>query len=202
MSAAFGRVALTFDDGPHLYNTGRLLDIALEKQVRVTFFVLGERVERNANLLQRLVEEGHEIGNHTWSHANLAKLCDDEIASELIRTENVIKETAIIRPKIMRPPYGELTLEQRRWISRDLGYKIVLWTVDPRDWSERYPELVADRIIKGVQPGSIILAHDIHASTVDAMPRVFDVLTARGFRFVTVSELLEKSLPGVSKDAP
>jgi peptidoglycan/xylan/chitin deacetylase (PgdA/CDA1 family) len=183
-------IAMTFDDGPHATNTPKLLEMAAKRHIKLTFFVLGECVEQNPAVLQREVAEGHEIGNHSWSHPNLAKLSDEAVRSQLQRTEDIIVKTAGVKPKLMRPPYGELTKRQRIWVNRDFGYKVILWDVDPLDWKRPGPSVVARRIIAGTRPGSIILSHDIHPPTIAAMSQVFDALLAKGFKFVTVSELL------------
>jgi peptidoglycan/xylan/chitin deacetylase (PgdA/CDA1 family) len=189
-------IAMTFDDGPHATNTPKLLDLAAKKHIKLTFFVLGQCVEQNPAVLQREVAEGHEIGNHSWSHPNLAKLSDEAVRSQLQRTEDIIVKTAGVKPKLMRPPYGELTKRQRIWVNHDFGYKVILWDVDPLDWKRPGPDVVARRIIAGTRPGSIILSHDIHPPTIEAMPQVFDALLAKGFKFVTVSELLAMNKGG------
>jgi peptidoglycan/xylan/chitin deacetylase (PgdA/CDA1 family) len=186
---------MTFDDGPHQTLTPKLLDLLAQKKIKVTFFVLGENVERHPEILKRAVAEGHEIGNHTWSHPNLAKLSQEKVRSELQRTDDLIRQTIGFRPKIMRPPYGSLTSKQREWVHEEFGYNVILWEVDPLDWKEPGPAVVARRIISQTKPGSIILSHDIHAQTIDAMPEVFDALLAKGFKFVTVSELLALAKP-------
>jgi peptidoglycan/xylan/chitin deacetylase (PgdA/CDA1 family) len=183
-------IAMTFDDGPHATNTAKLLEIAAKRHIKLTFFVLGECVEQNPAVLQREVAEGHEIGNHSWSHPNLAKLSNDAVHNQLQRTEDIIVKTAGVKPKLMRPPYGELTKQQRILVNHDFGYKVILWDVDPLDWKRPGPSVVARRIIAGTRSGSIILSHDIHPPTIEAMPQVFDALLAKGFKFVTVSELL------------
>ena len=183
-------IAMTFDDGPHATNTPKLLDMAAKRHIKLTFFVLGECIEQNPGVLRREVAEGHEIGNHSWSHPNLVKLSDEGVRNQLQRTEDIIGQTTGIRPKLMRPPYGELTKRQRQWVNHDFGYKVILWDVDPLDWKRPGSIVVAQRIVAGARPGSIILSHDIHPPTIEAMPQVFDALLAKGFKFVTVSELL------------
>ena len=183
-------IAMTFDDGPHATNTAKLLEMAAARHIKLTFFVLGECVEQNSDVLRREVAEGHEIGSHSWSHPNLAKLSHADVRSQLQRTEDLIEKTAGIKPKLMRPPYGELTKRQRILVNHEFGYKVILWDVDPLDWKRPGPNVVAQRIIAGARPGSIILSHDIHPPTIAAMPQVFDALLAKGFKFVTVSELL------------
>jgi peptidoglycan-N-acetylglucosamine deacetylase len=183
-------IAMTFDDGPHATNTPKLLDMAAKRHIKLTFFVIGQCVEQNPAVLRREVAEGHEIGNHTWSHPDLAKLSDEGVRTQLQQTEDIIVKTTGIKPKLMRPPYGALTKRQRQWVNRDFGYKIILWDVDPVDWKRPGSNVVAQRIIAGARPGSIILSHDIHPPTIAAMPQVFDTLLAKGFKFVTVSELI------------
>jgi peptidoglycan/xylan/chitin deacetylase (PgdA/CDA1 family) len=189
-------IAMTFDDGPSATNTPKLLDMAAQRHIKLTFFVLGECVKQNPTVLQREVAEGHEIGNHSWSHPNLAKLSDEAVRSQLQRTQDIIFQTAGVKPTLMRPPYGELTKRQRIWVNHEFNYKVILWDVDPLDWKRPGPSVVARRIIAGAQPGSIILSHDIHPPTIEAMPEVFDALLAKGFKFVTVSELLAMNKGG------
>ena len=192
-------IAMTFDDGPHATNTQKLLEMAAERHIKLTFFVLGECVEKHPDVLRREVAEGHEIGNHSWSHPNLAKLSDADVRSQLRLTEDIIVKTAGIKPRLMRPPYGELTKRQRILVNHEFGYKVILWDVDPLDWKRPGSDIVAQRIIAGTRPGSIILSHDIHPPTIAAMPQVFDGLLAKGFKFVTVSELLVMDKGGERK---
>jgi peptidoglycan-N-acetylglucosamine deacetylase len=192
-------IAMTFDDGPHATNTPKLLEMAAERHIKLTFFVIGECVAQNPDVLRREVAEGHEIGNHSWSHPNLAKLSDEGLRTQLRRTEDIIVKTAGIKPKLMRPPYGELTKRQRILVNHEFGYKVILWDVDPLDWKRPGSDIVAQRIIAGARPGSIILSHDIHPPTIAAMPQVFDALLAKGFKFVTVSELLAMDKGGERK---
>ena len=189
-------IAMTFDDGPHATNTPKLLEMAAERHIKLTFFVLGECVEQNPDVLRQEVAAGHDIGNHSWSHPNLAKLSDANVRSQLQRTEEIIVKTAGIKPKLMRPPYGELTKRQRILVNHDFGYNVILWDVDPLDWKRPGSDVVAQRIIAGARPGSIILSHDIQPPTIAAMPQVFDALLAKGFKFVTVSELLAMNKGG------
>jgi peptidoglycan-N-acetylglucosamine deacetylase len=183
-------IAMTFDDGPSGTNTPKLLDLAAKKHIKLTFFLVGECVADHPELVKREVAEGHEVANHSWKHPNLAKMSDEGVRHELQTTDDAISQAIGFRPKLMRPPYGELTQKQRLWVHNEFGYKVILWDVDPLDWKDRNASTVARRIIAGARPGSIILSHDIHATTVAAMPEVFDTLLAKGFKFVTVSELL------------
>ena len=183
-------LALTFDDGPHHSLTPQLLDILAARQIRVTFYVIGSRVQREASLTRRIAAEGHEIGNHTWSHPSLSGLSDAAVLSEIDRTTQVIYDTVGRPPVTMRPPYGNLTGRQRLMLHRDRNLPTVLWSVDPRDWQRPGSAVVSARILGASHPGGVILAHDIHGGTVRAMPDTLDTLIARGYQFVTVSELI------------
>ena len=188
-------IAMTFDDGPSAKLTPQLLDILKARNMHVTFFVLGEMVKQHPEIVKRAIAEGHEVGNHSYDHPQLSKLSDEAVRSQLDRTKELIT-AATGKPLIyMRPPYGALTKEQRKWIHDDLGYQIILWDVDPLDWKRPGPSVVEDRILQGTRSGSIILSHDIHPGTVEAMPDTFDKLLAKGFKFVTVSELIAMNQP-------
>jgi peptidoglycan/xylan/chitin deacetylase (PgdA/CDA1 family) len=183
-------VAMTFDDGPHPRNTPRLLDMLRERNIKATFYVIGRNVEMYPEITRRIVAEGHEIGNHTYTHRNLTKLSDDSVREELTKTRSAIAQAAGVRPRTMRPPYGALLQRQRSWIHSEMGYPTILWSVDPLDWKRPGPSVVTSRILSATTPGAIVLAHDLHAPTVDAMPATLDGLLRKGYRFVTVSQLL------------
>src|SRR6478752_5364218 len=188
-------IALTFDDGPSEKLTPRLLDLLAQHHIHVTFFVVGENAAQYPEILQRAVREGHEIGNHTWSHPNLAKMTDENVRSQIKRTEEAITNAIGSRPTLFRPPYGSVTARQKRFIHDELAYEIILWEVDPLDWKNPGPNVVSSRILKETHPGAIVLAHDIHAQTIQAMPATLTELEAKGFKFVTVSDLLKLQTP-------
>ncbi len=187
------RIALTFDDGPHPVNTPRLLDILRAHSVPATFFVIGNRVDQYPNIARRIVREGHEIGNHTYTHANLSKLGDAGVRSELVRGRDAILRATGLYPTLFRPPYAALKTHQRYNIKAEFGYPIVFWNVDPLDWKRPGPSVVADRLVKGTRNGSILLVHDLHASSVDAIPETITRLKAQGYEFVTVSQLINRA---------
>jgi len=194
-------IALTFDDGPSKTSTPRLLDLLAKRGVKATFFILGENAEANPDILKREIADGHEIGNHSWSHPNLGKMSNDAVHSQLQRTQDAVFQITGSKPKIMRPPYGSFTDHQRQWANEQFGFKVILWEVDPLDWKKPGPSVVAHRIISETRAGYIILAHDIHSDTVDAMAETIDGLLAKGFKFVTVSELIAMDRP-VAKPSP
>ena len=182
-------VAMTFDDGPHPTRTAQLLDILLARNIKATFFTVGTNAGYYPELLQRMVDEGHEIGNHTQNHPNLSAMTDAEVRVELNACHAAIVAATGVAPVLLRPPYGSLTQAQRTWIPQEYGYRIVFWDVDPLDWQKPGAPVVADRIVSSVWNGAVVLSHDIHAETIEAMPLVFDRLIAKGYKFVTVSEL-------------
>jgi peptidoglycan/xylan/chitin deacetylase (PgdA/CDA1 family) len=192
-------IAMTFDDGPHDKLTPKLLDLLKAHHIKATFFVIGENAAAHPEIVQRAAREGHEIGNHSWSHPNLGKMSDEAARSQLQKTDDVIKSAIGRRPTLMRPPYGSLTDRQKKWIHNDFGYEIILWDVDPLDWKRPGPAVVTNRILKETRPGSIVLSHDIHPGTIEAMPSTFDQLEAKGFKFVTVTELIAMARPETPK---
>ena len=190
VSVSGNYVAITFDDGPHPQNTPRLLDILRARNVKATFYVIGRSVDLHPGIVRRTVAEGHEIGNHSHTHRLMTQLSDSEVRSEMQRCEDAIGRAAGVRPRTMRPPYGGLSQRQRELVHAEFGYPTILWSVDPLDWKRPGPSVVAQRMISGAAPGGILLAHDLHSQTVDAMPATIDGLLRKGFKFVTVSQLI------------
>src|SRR5438093_4635736 len=188
-------IAMTFDDGPSATLTPKLLDLLAAHNIKATILVIGENVAEHSEIVARAAGEGHEIANHSWSHPNLGKMSGDSVRSQLQRTDDAIQNATGKRPTLMRPPYGSITAREKRWIHDEFGYQIILWDVDPYDWKRPGPAVVRNRILKETQPGSIVLCHDIHPGTIEAMPSTFDALDAKGFRFVTVSELIHMATP-------
>ncbi len=195
-------IALTFDDGPSATLTPKLLDLLAAHHIKATFFVIGENVAEHPQIVSRAAREGHEIGNHSWSHPNLGKMSDESVRRQLQQTDDAIKSATGKRPTLMRPPYGSITAREKRWIHDEFGYDIILWDVDPYDWKRPGPAVVRARILKETRPGSIVLSHDIHPGTIEAMPSTFDELEAKGFKFVTVSELIRMATARPSHPSP
>jgi peptidoglycan/xylan/chitin deacetylase (PgdA/CDA1 family) len=195
-------IALTFDDGPNATLTPKLLDLLAARHLKATFFVVGQNAADHPDILKRAVREGHEIGNHSWSHPNLGKMSDDAVRRELQKTEDAIVAAIGKKPTLMRPPYGSITARQKKWIHEEFGYRIILWDVDPLDWKRPGPSVVTARILKETKAGSIVLSHDIHPPTIEAMPATFDQLMKKGFKSVTVTELLAMATPIPPKLTP
>ena len=181
-------IALTFDDGP-VGDTQRLLDILEKNNARATFFVLGGLVERGRNTIVRAANLGNEIAGHSWSHPDLRQLDDQEIAREIQSTSQIIKSITGKSPPIFRPPFGFINANVRR-VAGELGYSIILWTLDTLDWHLRDADAIYQIIMDNVMENDNILLHDNHPTTVDAMERAIPKLIAQGFQLVTVSELL------------
>lgn len=194
-------IAITFDDGPHKTNTPQLLDILKQRGVRATFFVVGQNAAEYPDILKRIVAEGHELANHSYTHPVLASMSQSAVHEQLDKTHQAVLKATGVSMKLLRPPYGALSEPQRRTANSEFGYKVILWSVDPLDWKVRDAARVQNEIVSRTQAGSIVLAHDIHKSTVDAMPETLDKLTEKGFKFVTVSELLALDRPAAPKPA-
>jgi peptidoglycan-N-acetylglucosamine deacetylase len=192
-------IALTFDDGPHGANTPRLLEMLKQRKIHATFFMVGQCVTEFPDIVKKIVAEGHEVANHSWSHPQLSTMSEAGVREQIQKTHDAIIAACGVTPKIMRPPYGAFTARQRAWAHGEWGYQCILWDVDPEDWKVRNAEHVKNEILKAAVPGSIILTHDIHKTTVDAMPETVDALLAKGFKFVTVSELIAMDKPVAPK---
>ncbi|MCZ0701628.1 peptidoglycan/xylan/chitin deacetylase (PgdA/CDA1 family) [Natronobacillus azotifigens] len=191
------QIALTFDDGPDPRFTPDVLDVLKEYDVQATFFVTGARAEEYPDLLQRINEEGHIIGNHTYGHPNLVEKADlDVLESEVKRTEDIIAGFVGYRTKLFRAPYGFLYNELVETLG-ELNYSVVGWTVDSLDWQESEPEVISYNVLSNVHPGAIILMHDgaewegDRTNTIKSLHRIIPTLKDQGLEFVTVPELVD-----------
>jgi peptidoglycan-N-acetylglucosamine deacetylase len=188
-------IAITFDDGPNAELTPKLLDMLKERGIKATFFVVGKNVEEYPGIVARMATEGHEVANHSWSHPALTKLGVESFRKQIENTNEAIAKATGKRPVLMRPPYGATSVSLNKRLNEQFGLKVILWSVDPLDWKYRNSNRVYNAIIQNTRPGSIILAHDIHATTVAAMPATLDALLAKGYKFATVSELIAMEIP-------
>lgn len=180
-------VALTFDDGPGPY-TAKLLDILRKDQARVTFFVVGSNAAAQPDLVKRMSAEGHLVGNHTWDHKDLSKQATSRITDSLARTEDAVSTAIGQRPTLARSPYGTAS-QAVRDVAAELGLALVDWDVDVKDLFADKAGDIADLAVRKAHPGAIILMHDIHRETVDAVPDILKRLRGKGYSFVTVPEL-------------
>ncbi|OAP86604.1 hypothetical protein A4H34_05620 [Peptidiphaga gingivicola] len=181
-------VALTFDDGPG-DQTDRLLAALREKGVRATFFTIGKNVKARPDLVKKEAAEGHSVGNHSWDHPQLTKLTPEELRKQLKNTSNSIVEAGAPAPVLMRPPYGSSNADVLKAIGEN-GMAETRWDVDTEDWKNKNAAVTTQRALAGARPGSVILMHDIHASSVDAVPGLIDQLKAKGYTLVTVPQLM------------
>ena len=187
-------LALTFDDGPDEDFTPQILDILKKYDVKATFYVIGEKVQYNKKIIKREFEEGHEIGNHTFSHPDISNLSSDDIKREIKECEDTLVKLTGKRPTLFRPPYGSYSEEKLGEIAKESGYKIILWTtIDAKDWKNPPPSQISDTIINKAKNGDIILLHDYGTeNTVKALDTIIPEMIKKGYKFVTVSELINK----------
>mgnify|MGYP000864766425 CR=1 FL=1 len=183
-------VALTFDDGPDGNTTPQTLDILAKYKIKATFFVQGKNIAGNEAILKRMQAEGHEVGNHSWNHPVLTQLSLEDAKKQITDTESAITSVLGKSSKLMRPPYGAISDDIRN--SLDLSF--IMWDVDSLDWKSKNEASILTEIQREVKNGSIILMHDIHAETVNALPKVIDYLKGQGYDFVTVPDLLDTRL--------
>lgn len=188
-------IALSFDDGPHPKYTMDILDILKEYDIKATFFVLGVHAEKYPDVIKRQVEEGHEIGNHSYSHIDMKRATKKEIKEEFIKTQETIYSIVKVKPRVFRPPYGNYNKDVIEIVSSNY-VPIVLWTFyqDSKDWSNPGVDSIVDTTLSRIQNGDIILFHDYvyknESHTVEALKRIIPKLLDEGYKFVTISELL------------
>ena len=179
-------VALTFDDGPSGRYTSRLLDGLKERGAHATFLLCGYRIKEYPTEAKRIVEEGHEVGNHGYSHKNMQQLSRREIAKEIMDTQALLPENCRIR--FLRPP-GGCCSDAVRQVAEARNLAILNWSVDPKDWAIQDAAAVEQAVVKNVTDGDVILLHDMSDSSVNAALRIIDQLSAQGYQFVTASQL-------------
>lgn len=180
------RIAITFDDGPHRLYTPKLLDGLKERGIHATFFLVGENIGNNEALVKRMAEEGHLIGNHTFSHVQLTKMKKEDACREVQQTNERICAVTGAPVLYIRPPYGSWNDE----LQAEIPMTVTLWNLDSEDWKSKNTGKIVELVESEAKEGSIILLHDIFDTSVEAALRIVDDLTAQGYTFVTVDELL------------
>lgn len=189
------KIALTFDDGPNQKYTNEVLDVLKQYNVPATFFVMGARVDHHPEIINRIVREGHVIGNHTWNHPDLRRVSQESLVNEINQTEDSIYKITGLRTALMRPPYGAVTRESIEGLIKE-EYKIINWSVDSIDWRDQDVDQILINTLPDVRQGGILLFHDgggegqSHAATVASLPEIIQTLKYQGYEFVTVDELL------------
>jgi len=201
-------VALTFDDGPSPVWTPKILDELKRAGVKATFFMIGEHVARYPEVARRVAEEGHEIGNHTYDHHVLIYYKEGELEKEIRDARAIIKNITGRSVKYFRPPKAWLTSREKKVI-KGMGYKIILWSLNAKDWVTFDDKYIIRYIVKNIRPGDIILFHDSGGAftteggdrheTVKAIPRLIEKLKQNGYKFVTITGLLESENNGKAK---
>ena len=182
-------VALTFDDGPSPKTTPIALELLKKYNAKGTFFMVGHAVEGNEEIVKQVVAEGHQIGNHSWDHPVLTKISLEKAKSQINDTTAALKKASGLDVHIMRPPYGAIN----ETIQAAVDQSFILWDVDTLDWKNRNTASIMKEV-KKAQPGSIILMHDVHQTTIDALPLILQYLTEQGFEMVTIEELMGDQL--------
>lgn len=182
-------VALTFDDGPNPTTTPQALDILKKYKAKATFFMVGKAVAGNEEIIKRVLKEGHAVGNHSWDHPVLTNLTVDQAQQEINSTTDALQKAGVKKVHLMRPPYGAIN----QTIQNSVDQSFILWDIDSLDWKNRNTASIMSEV-KKTQPGSIILMHDIHQTTIDALPTVIEYLQSQGFELVTVDELMGENL--------
>lgn len=180
------KIALTFDDGPHPQFTEQLLDGLKERGVQATFFVTGEHAELHPDIIERMNEEGHIIGNHTYSHMQLTKGNRDSFKDELIKTNQILNEITGEEVMYVRPPYGTWD----KSFETELNMIPVLWNIDPLDWCSQDVTGVVNKVMKEADENAIILMHDYYETSVTAALQIVDRLQEKGYTFVTIEEIM------------
>lgn len=182
-------VAITFDDGPRSDTTARLLDELALREVQATFFLVGERIPGNEELIRRMAREGHQVGVHSYSHIRLTALSQKDFDFEVGKTRAQLSAILGESGFWLRPPYGIIDDSVQKWA----GSPIILWSVDPEDWKDRDTQRIVGEVLSRVKSGDIILFHDIYDSSVDAAVQVVDTLLSQGYCFCTVEQLLSST---------
>ncbi len=178
-------VALTFDDGPRRSTTTDLLDGLAQRGVKGTFFLVGEMIPGNEDLVRRMDEEGHQIGTHSYDHVYLTGLNAADFSRQVSRTETLLQDILGHGGFALRPPYGMID----NGVEKRTGSPLILWSVDPEDWDDKNTDRIVEHIVAQVRDGDVILLHDIYPTSVEAALRVVDELHRQGYLFVTVEEL-------------
>lgn len=183
------RVALTFDDGPSKEVTNTILDVLKENNAKATFFQIGKNVEKYPDISKRIIQEGSEIGNHSYDHSNLTSLTAEQMKYQIDITNSIILQNTNYEVKLVRPTYGAIN----ELVKGTIENPLILWSIDTLDWKYRDKNYVVKSILDDVKDGDIILMHDLYQSTADACKVVIPELIARGYDLVTVTELFESS---------
>lgn len=189
------KVAISFDDGPSPHHTADILEVLNNYKVSATFFVLGSQVEHHPDILRKIHNNGHEVANHSYSHANFSEISLNQVINEIETTNDIIESQIGYKPEVIRPPYGYISDSQLDYFSNK-DYKFVNWSLDTRDWNEEInnSDIMLARVKRLLHPGAIILLHDgggDRSNTVEFLPYLIEYIKESGYELVSVSELLQ-----------
>lgn len=177
-------IAITFDDGPNSDTTPKILDALKKYNSHASFFLIGNKVHGNESIIRRMYISGNDVGNHSWDHKNFASLKPEQIKSEVSLGQNAIKSAGVPAPKLFRPPYGSVTLSQLKY----LKMPVILWNVDPKDWSTNKPDKIVAMVMAQAKVGAIVVLHD-KPGTAAAADAMFSKLSKK-YKLVTVTQLM------------
>lgn len=180
------RIALTFDDGPHPVYTEQMLAVLEENQVPATFFLLGQNIEGQEDVVKEIAEKGHLIGNHTYHHVQITGMSTEQAYEEIDKTSELIEELTGKGTEYVRPPFGTWNVG----LESTLNLIPVMWTIDTKDWTTENVDAIVNHVVKNAKENDIILMHDSYQSTVEATERIIKLLKSEGFEFVTVDEVI------------
>lgn len=179
-------IALTFDDGPHPIHTMSILEDLNKYDAHATFFVLGSRVQHYPEVLQKMLEQGNEIGNHSWDHPQLTRLSKNKIKSQIEQTQDAVEKATGSEPSLVRPPYGAINGNVREYME---DMEVTLWDVDPEDWKDRNEKKIVSKVMSKAKDGGVILMHDIYQTSAEAAGKIIKQLHDKGYQLVTISEM-------------
>ena len=186
------KIAITFDDGPHPVYTDKILSLLKEEEVVATFFAIGSNVEMSPSVVKHILRDGHEIGNHTYSHPAIKRITNEFLEEEIEKTDRLLAELGAPRPSLFRPPQGICPGDFLK-VLKDTGKIAILWNIDTRDWAHTPSDEIVESVLSSIGGGDIILFHDSvggESTTIPAIKKLIPILKERGYQFVTVSELL------------
>ena len=187
-------MALTFDDGPNPGVTERILDVLRQYQAQATFFLIGRKVNLGSEIILRAVAEGHRVGNHTFHHRRIPCLSKFELLEQVRTTQDSLQSLIGKSARWFRPPYGALRCDQEKYIVGE-GLQLAFWSVNSKDWRRPGPQEIAAKVCRELHPGAVVVLHDVHAQTVEALPYILDDIQRRGWRAVTLSEMFPRPVP-------
>lgn len=184
---------LTFDDGPHGHITPLILDVLKNKGAKATFYVIGLKAELHPDIIRRMHAEGHDVASHGWEHPLLTSLSHTAIVASMNRTNDVLRNITGTFPVTMRPPWGKINVGISQLMKTAVSLEPVMWSLDSRDWTRPDPNAMVEDVLGRLRGGDVILCHDIHPGTLEALPQIIEGVQSRGFKLMTLSFALQEA---------